>query len=129
MKDALIDKYGAPSYVRDAGFDVRMTWAFDLSGAQLSGKDVERRCIRFDVLDPQNTANILFEDRKSEGCGLTIQATMGRNQVQMNAGELARYLSIYMIDGSKFPDMRSATQAYVENEVREAAKKAPTPKL
>jgi hypothetical protein len=130
IKDALIEKYGPPSFSRDAGADVYMTWAFTPAGAQMIDDAVERRCPRMGLSHPANTANVFFVDLKSDGCGLTILARMSRNSTGQGAfGPLARYLSVSMIDASGFPQMRSATRSYMDSKVHDSASKVKGPKL
>lgn len=133
IKDGLIKKYGTPSFIEEPGFEIYMEWAYDSSGARISDSFRKQRCIRFNAADPQDMPNVFFEKRQSDGCGITVLASMGRNwvrdEIPPHPGQLVTYLSIYIIDDSKFSAMRTATQSYVDTSVRDSAKNVPAPRF
>jgi hypothetical protein len=130
IKDGLVTKYGTPSYMEEPGlYEVYLEWAYDPSGARTNDNSREQKCIRFNRSDPQDMGNVLFMNRQSKGCGVTILATISRNDARGSAGQLATNLHIYIIDDSAFPAMLAATESYVDTTVRESAKKVPAPKF
>lgn len=133
IQDALIKKYGTPSFIREHAGETLLMWGFDPSGARIIDSSVERKCARFNVSEPQSTSNYFFEKRPSDGiggCGVTIQATVVRKDLQGKVGsELTGALYIYIINSSVGPSMRAVTQSYVDGAVRDSAMKVPTPKF
>jgi hypothetical protein len=127
IKEALVKKFGPPSAVRESPGDHGLLWTFNAAGVQIIDKSTQARCGKFTPIDPPARGqNILFNGYKSQGCGVTVQARIGRASLN---GPLSDYLSVSLIDDSQFEEIRQAAARFANQATRDTASKVGVPKL
>lgn len=125
LKAALVKKFGPPSQETD----VAMFWTYNASGVQIVDNAVAARCGKFAPIDPQARGqNVLFNGSKTAGCGITVYARYERGHGPSDR-DLVRWLSVSMVDDSRFEDMRQATARFATQATRAGASKVAAPKL
>lgn len=127
IKEALVKKFGPPSAVRESAGDYGLIWTFNAAGVQIIDKSTQSRCGKFTPIDPPARGqNILFNGYKSQGCGVTVHARIGRASIN---GPLSDYLSVSLIDDSQFEEIRQAAARFANQATRDTASKVGVPKL
>lgn len=127
IKEALVKKFGPPSAVRESAGDHGLLWTFNAAGVQIIDKSTLARCGKFTPIDPPARGqNILFNGYKSQGCGVTVHARIGRASLN---GPLSDYLSVSLIDDSQFEEIRQASARFANQATRDTASKVGVPKL
>ena len=127
IKEALVEKFGPPSAVRESAGDHGLLWTFNAAGVQIIDKSTQARCGKFTPIDPPARGqNILFNGYKSQGCGVTVHARIGRASLN---GPLSDYLSMSLIDDSSFEEIRQASARFANQATRDTASKIGVPKL
>ena len=127
IKEALVKKFGPPSAVRESAGDYGLLWTFNAAGVQIIDKSTQARCGKFTPIDPPARGqNILFNGYKSQGCGVTVHARIGRASLN---GPLSDYLSVSLIDDSSFEEIRQASARFANQATRDTASKVGVPKL
>ncbi|MEO8185746.1 MAG: hypothetical protein ABI580_00080 [Burkholderiaceae bacterium] len=127
IKEALVKKFGPPSSVRESAGDYGLLWTFNAAGVQIIDKSTQARCAKFPPTDPPARGqNILFNGYKSQGCGVTVYARIGRGSLN---GPLSDYLSVSLIDDSQFEEIRQAAARFANQATRDTASKVAVPKL
>ena len=127
IKEALVKKFGPPSAVRESAGDYGLLWTFNAAGVQIIDKSTQARCGKFTPTDPPARGqNILFNGYKSQGCGVTVHARIGRGSIN---GPLSDYLSVSLIDDSQFEEIRQAAARFANQATRDTASKVGVPKL
>jgi hypothetical protein len=125
--EALVKKFGPPSAVRESAGDYGLLWTFNAAGVQIIDKSTQARCGKFTPTDPPARGqNILFNGYKSQGCGVTVHARIGRGSLN---GPLSDYLSVSLIDDSSFEEIRQAAARFANQATRDTASKVGVPKL
>jgi hypothetical protein len=125
LKQALVRKYGAPSFASEGV----MLWTFNAAGAQIVDNNVNARCARFPPTDPPARGqNVLFNGYKTAGCGTTLHVRYERNRGPSNS-DLVRWMSVSLIDDSQFEDMRQAAARFATQATRDSASRVGAPKL
>lgn len=125
LKVALIKKFGPPSHDAEG----TMLWTFNAAGVQIIDSSVAARCARFPPTDPgARGQNVLFNGYKSGGCGMTVQARYQRGTGPSDR-DLVRYLSLSLINDSRFEEMRQRTAQFAAQATRDTASKVAAPKL
>lgn len=125
LKQALVQKYGAPSF---AGEGV-MLWTFNAAGVQIVDNNVSARCGKFPPTDPPARGqNVLFNGYKTAGCGTTVYVRYERNRGPSNS-DTVRWMSVSLVDDSQFEDMRQAAARFATQATRDSASRVSAPKL
>jgi hypothetical protein len=125
LKQALVGKYGAPSF---AGEGV-MLWTFNAAGVQIVDNNVNARCGKFPPTDPPARGqNVLFNGYKTAGCGTTVYVRYERNRGPSNS-DTVRWMSVSLVDDTQFDAMRQAAAGYATQATRESASRVAAPKL
>jgi hypothetical protein len=125
LKQALVRKYGAPSFASEGV----MLWTFNAAGAQIVDNNVNARCAKFAPIDPPARGqNVLFNGYKTAGCGTTVHVRYERNRGPSNS-DLVRWMSVSLIDDSQFEDMRQAAARFATQATRDSASRVSAPKL
>lgn len=111
-----------------------MYWAYDADGRQLFGRGASAHCGGVAVLDPtSNFGSLVFSNRKTPGCGVTVSAVMERNQVGNGApaqwGDQVMYLFTYLVDDSQLAPLRVSAHKYALKVLHKAGSKVPVPTL
>ena len=125
LEAALVKKFGAPSFKSEG----MILWTWNVAGVQIVENSVAARCGKFAPIDPPARGqNVLFNGYKTAGCGVTVYARYERGTGPSNR-DLVRWLSISMIDDTRFEDMRQAAARFATQATRETASKVAAPKL
>jgi hypothetical protein len=125
LKQALVKKYGAPSFASEGV----MLWTFNAAGVQIVDNNVNARCAKFPPTDPPARGqNVLFNGYKTAGCGTTVFVRYERNRGPSNS-DTVRWMSVSLVDDSQFEDMRQAAARFATQATRESASRVAAPKL
>lgn len=125
LKQALVRKYGAPSFQSEGV----ILWTFNSAGAQIVDNNVNARCAKFPPIDPPARGqNVLFNGYKTAGCGPTVFVRYERNRGPSDR-ELVRWMSVSLIDDSQFEGMRQAAAQFATQATRDSASRVSAPKL
>ena len=125
LKQALVRKYGAPSFQSEGV----ILWTFNSAGAQIVDNNVNARCAKFPPIDPPARGqNVLFNGYKTAGCGPTVFVRYERNRGPSDR-DLVRWMSVSLIDDSQFEDMRQAAAHFATQATRDSASRVSAPKL
>lgn len=125
LKQALVGKYGAPSFAAEGV----MLWTFNAAGAQIVDNNVNARCGKFPPTDPPARGqNILFNGYRTAGCATTLYVRYERNRGPSNS-DTVRWMSVSLVDDSQFENMRQATAQFATQATRNAASGVAAPKL
>jgi hypothetical protein len=125
LKQALVNKYGAPSFASEGV----MLWTFNAAGTQIVDNNVNSRCAKFPPTDPPARGqNVLFNGYKTAGCGATVFVRYERNRGPSNS-DLVRWMSVSLIDDTQFEDMRQAAARFATQATRDTASRVSAPKL
>jgi hypothetical protein len=125
LKAALVQKFGQPSQETD----VAMFWTYNANGVQIVDNGVAARCGKFAPIDPPARGqNVLFNGYKTAGCGVTVYARYERGRGPSDR-DLVRWLSVSMVDDSRFEDMRQAAARFATQATRAGASRVAAPRL
>jgi hypothetical protein len=125
LKQALVKKYGAPSFASEGV----MLWTFNAAGVQIVDNNVNARCAKFPPTDPPARGqNVLFNGYKTAGCGTTVFVRYERNRGPSDR-DLVRWMSVSLVDDSQFEDMRQAAARFATQATRDSASRVTAPKL
>ena len=125
LKQALVGKYGAPSFAAEGV----MLWTFNAAGVQIVDNNVNARCAKFPPTDPPARGqNVLFNGYKTAGCGTTVYVRYERNRGPSNS-DTVRWMSVSLIDDSQFEAMRQAAAGFATQATRDSASRVSAPKL
>lgn len=125
LRAALVRKFGQPSQEGEG----TMLWTFNAAGVQIVDHGVAARCGKFPPIDPPARGqNVLFNGYKSAGCGVTVYARYERGRGPSDR-DLVRWLSVSMVDDSRFEDMRQAAARFATQATRAGASNVAAPKL
>jgi len=125
LRQALVGKYGAPSFESDG----TMLWTFSPAGVQIVDNNVGARCGKFPPTDPPARGqNVLFNGYKSAGCGATVYVRYERGRGPSDR-DLVRWMSVSLTDDSSFDEMRNAAARFATQSTRDSASRVGAPKL